>query len=348
MKNYFDHLFSFDKTIEQALVNLNTLPDIPILFIIDRDNKLIGSLTDGDVRRGLLKGAKLNSPVLEIIQKNPKFIYEYDYDIKEIIKLRDNHYKLIPILNSNKQIIKIICFKDIHSFLPIDVLIMAGGKGQRLMPLTKSIPKPLLYVGDKPIIEHNISRLESFGVDNFWISINYLGDKIINYFNTSKYDNIKLNFIKELEPLGTIGAASIVENFTHKYILITNSDILTNLDYENFFLDFINKDADFSVVTVPYEISIPYAVVETKNQNIISLKEKPNFTYYANAGIYLLKKEVIHFIPKNKFFNATDLIEVLINKNKKIISYNFLDYWLDIGKHEDFAKAQNDIKNIKF
>ena len=140
----------------------------------------------------------------------------------------------------------------------------------------------------------------------------------------------------------------MIKNFKNDNILLTNSDILTNLNYEHFFLDFISQDADLSVVTIPYSVDIPYAVIETLNNDIKSFKEKPTYTYYSNGGIYLMKKSVLKYLPEESFFNATDLMELLIEKGKKIISYPLSDYWLDIGKHEDYEKAQKDIKHIKF
>ena len=163
-----------------------------------------------------------------------------------------------------------------------------------------------------------------------------------------KNRNIKIDYVIEKNPLGTIGAVSKINNFKHDYILVTNSDILTNLNYENFFVDFIKKDADMSVVTIPYDVEIPYAVMETKDDDVLSFIEKPTYTYYSNGGIYLIKKNILDNIPKNKFFNSTDLMELLIKKNYKIISYPMRDYWLDIGKSSDYYKAKNDIKHIKF
>jgi NDP-sugar pyrophosphorylase family protein len=148
--------------------------------------------------------------------------------------------------------------------------------------------------------------------------------------------------------LGTIGAVSQISNFEHEYVLVMNSDLLTTIDYENFFLDFINQNADFAVLTIPYNVNIPYAVLETQNRNIKSLKEKPTFTYYSNGGIYLMKKKIIKHIPKDIFYNSTDLVELLISKKYKVISYPFSGYWLDVGKHEDFQRAQNDIKNLSY
>jgi len=225
---------------------------------------------------------------------------------------------------------------------------MAGGRGQRLQPLTDTVPKSLLKVGDKAIMEHNLDRLALFGIDDFWVSVKYLGEQIENHFGKGIEKNINIEYVWESEPLGTIGAVSQIKNFEHDYILVTNSDLLTNIDYEQFFLEFIKQDADLAVLTIPYQVSIPYAVLETNNGDVRSFKEKPTYTYYSNGGIYLMKKEMLKYIPQDTFFNATDLIEKLINNKLKVISFPFSGYWLDVGKHEDFEKAQIEIYNIKF
>ena len=163
---------------------------------------------------------------------------------------------------------------------------MAGGRGQRLQPLTNTVPKPLLKVGDKAIMEHNLDRLALFGIDDFWISVKYLGEQIENYFGSGNQKNVKIEYVWENEPLGTIGAVSQIQNFEHDYVLITNSDLLTNIDYEQFFLDFIKQKADLAVLTIPYQVNIPYAVLEMNNGTVKSFKEKPTYTYYSNGGIY--------------------------------------------------------------
>lgn len=216
------------------------------------------------------------------------------------------------------------------------------------MPLTQDTPKPLLRVGDKAIIEHNISRLAEFGIDDFWISINYLGELIEKEIGNGHNINIDIKYVNEEKPLGTIGAVSLIQNFNHDNILITNSDLLTNLDYESFFLDFLKNDADFSVATIPYNVSIPYAIIENNGNRILDFHEKPTYSYYANAGIYLMKKKLCSKIPNNAFYNATDLLQNLIKENFKVISYPLRGYWLDIGNHEDYKKAQDDLNYIKF
>ena len=347
MINYKNHLILTKTPIREALSQLTILGIDAIIFVIDKNEILLGSITDGDIRRGLINGISIDEPIDTIIRQTPKFIEKGNYDIKDIIKFREENYRIIPVLDHNKRVINIINFRNLYSYLPLDAVIMAGGRGQRLSPLTDTIPKPLLKVGDKSIIQHNIDRLTFFGIDDYWISLNYLGDMIKQQIGFGTEKNIKINYITEKKPLGTLGAISNINEFKHDHILVTNSDVLTNLDYEDFYLQFLNNNADMAVVTIPYEVKIPYAVLETKNSNILSLKEKPTYTYYSNAGIYLIKRTLLKFIPEGVFYNTTDLIETLIANNKKVFSYPMLGYWLDIGNPEDYLKANNDIKNLK-
>jgi len=279
MINYRSHLILTKTPIKEALTQLTSLGIDAILFVIDKDDKLIGSITDGDIRRGLINGISIDEPIDSIIRQAPKFIEKGNYDLNDIIKFREENYRIIPVLDHNNCVINIINFRHLYSYLPLDAVIMAGGRGQRLSPLTDTIPKPLLKVGDKSIIQHNIDRLSFFGIDDYWISINYLGDMIKHEVGSGNEKNININYITEKIPLGTLGAISNINEFKHDHILVTNSDVLTNLDYEDFYLQFLNNNADMAVVTIRYEVKIPYAVLETKNSSIISLKEKPTFTY---------------------------------------------------------------------
>ncbi len=343
---FHKHLLLTGSSIKEALQKLDVLAKDAIIFISDEHNKLIGSLTDGDVRRGLLKGFTIDDKVDDIIQPSPRFIRKGERNIDKVIEYRENNFRIIPILNKKDEVVNVINFRELKSYLPVDAVIMAGGRGERLRPLTDTTPKPLLKVGEKPILEHNIERLRLFGIDDFWITLRYLGKQVEDYFGNGNHENVNIEYVYEKEPLGTIGVVSNIDNFEHDYILVTNSDILTNLDYERFFLDFIKNDADFSVVTIPYQVSVPYAVLETSNGHIVDFKEKPTYTYYSNGGIYLMKKEVLNYIPKDTFYNTTDLMERLIKEKKKVVSYPFHGYWLDIGKHEDYAKAQKDIEHL--
>jgi dTDP-glucose pyrophosphorylase len=346
--NFKNHIIQTNSKVIIALKQLNDLGSDAILFVTSVSGELIGSLTDGDIRRGLLKGLTIENSVNEFIQENPKYISKDNYSIDDIINFKLNEFRIIPVLDGKKNIINIINFRLQKSYLPIDTILMAGGRGERLKPLTDTIPKPMLKIGDKPIIEHNIDNLIKYGIDDFHISIRYLGEQIENYFGNGNNKGVHIDYVTENMPLGTIGSARNVKKFKNNFVLVTNSDLLTDLNYEDFFMDFIHKQADISVITIPYSVSIPYAVLELQEGQVKSLKEKPTYTYYSNGGIYLMKKEVVDLIPEDTFFNATDFLELLISLNKKVISYNLTGYWLDIGQHEDFKKAQEDIKKIGF
>jgi NDP-sugar pyrophosphorylase family protein len=296
----------------------------------------------------LIKGFTIDSLINDIIQPNPRFITKGDNNLDKIIEYREGNFRIVPVVDENHKVVNVINFRHVRSYLPIDAVIMAGGRGQRLQPLTASVPKPLLKVGSKAIMEHNLDRLALYGIDDFWVSVRYLGEQIEDHFGNGHEKNVKIKYIWENDPLGTIGAVSKIKNFQHDYVLITNSDLLTNIDYEQFFLEFTRQEADFAVLTIPYQVNVPYAVLETIEGKVKSFKEKPTYTYYSNGGIYLMKKEMLKFIPEETFFNATDLMEELIKVNLKVISFPFSGYWLDIGKYEDFEKAHVDIQSIKF
>lgn len=348
MYNYKKHLINHLSSIKEALSMLNPLGNDATLFVTDESFKLIGSLTDGDIRRGFLRGLDLESNVIPFIQPNPKKITKENYTVEVVIQYREQGYKILPIVDIQNHIVGVINFQYQKSYLPIDAVVMAGGRGERLKPFTDTTPKPLLKVGPKPIIEYNIDQLAYYGVSNVWVSIRYLGDQIEAFLKDGDEKGILIKYIWENEPLGTIGALSGTELSGHDYVLVMNSDILTNVNLEDFFLDFIKKNAMISVVTIPYSVKIPYAIFETNQDTIISLKEKPEYNYYANGGMYLMKKTCLSMIPKGEIYNATDLIEQVIQNGDKVVFYPMRGYWLDIGKPKDFEKANEDISHISF
>ncbi|MES2808160.1 MAG: nucleotidyltransferase family protein, partial [Bacteroidota bacterium] len=335
-------------TIKQSLITLNDLGMDAIVFVVADDDSLVGSVTDGDVRRGLIKGLTIDDSIMAILQPNPRYIRKGEGNIEKVIEYRDGNFRIIPVLDKENRVVNVINFREIKSYLPVDAIIMAGGRGQRLEPLTNDTPKSLLKVGNKAIMEHNVDRLLSYGIDDFWFSVKYLGEQIEAYFGNGNEKNINIKYVWEHEPKGTIGAVSKIEDLEHEYILVMNADLLTNIDYENFFLEFIRQDADMAIATIPYQVNIPYAVLNTEDGVIMGFKEKPTYTYYSNGGIYLLKKSALRYIPKDTFFDATDLMDKLIEAKLKVVSYPLADYWLDIGKHDDYKKAQEDIKKLKF
>ena len=257
-----------------------------------------------------------------------------------------NKFGIIPIVDDEHQIIDLINFRFKQNELPVFSVIMAGGKGERLKPLTLNTPKPLLQIGSKPILKYNLELLQRFGVKNCCLSINYLGEQLEIFANENSNSELAISTIKENEPLGTIGSLSLIDNFHNDYLLVSNSDLLSNVNLEDFFIDFVDQHADLSVLSIPYSINVPYAILSTENDTVKGLSEKPTYTYFANGGMYLFKKEMIKLIPKNTFFTAVDFIEELLRQNKKVITYVHNGYWLDIGQHEDYKRANEDIKHL--
>jgi dTDP-glucose pyrophosphorylase len=348
MIHYSKHLIPRESLIKVALAQLNELAADAILFVVDEQQRLLASLTDGDVRRGFLRGLTFDSKVLEFTQINPKYLVRGEYTIDQVVEYRKKNFRIIPIVDRDKRVVNVLNFRFKKSYLPVDAVIMAGVRGERLRPLTDTTPKPMLPLGDKPIMQHNLDRLISYGVDDIWISVRYLGDQIKNFLGGGDQLGVNIGYVHEENPLGTIGAVRQITDFSNDYILVANSDLITNLDYEEFFIDFVQKDAALSVLTIPYTVNIPYAVLETSNGHVVSFKEKPNYTYYSNGGIYLIKKEILHRIPRDTFYNATDLMEQLLLAKEKVISYPMYGYWLDVGKPEDYKRAQEDLSHIKF
>ena len=335
------------ESIREALVSLNQITsDTQSLLVVDENQKLVGTLTDGDIRRGLISGIELTDPVSAIMHKDFKYILESEFDVARLKVFRDKRVLFIPILDAERHIVDVINLKKYKSYLPIDVVLMAGGKGERLRPLTENTPKPLLKVGKKCIIDHNVDRLMAYGINHVNVTVNYLGEQLEEHYAEPK-NGVQVRTFREPKYLGTIGSIKFVDTFYNDTILVMNSDLFTNIDYEDFFLHFKLHNAEMSVAAVPYDVSIPYGILELEGRNIKGLLEKPKYNYYVNAGIYLIQKSVLSEIPENEFFNATDLIEKLIVKGKSVIRYPLDGTWIDIGQYSELEKAKNLVKHMK-
>ena len=236
MKNWEKYIIRDTTTIRQALTVINELGDNnSVLFVTDAEGVLKGTITDGDIRRGLIANAQLEQDIITIANKRFHKIENGGIDPAYINKCKEAGVKSLPSIDNAGKILSVINLTDLRTVLPLHAIIMAGGRGERLLPLTKNTPKPMLKVGDKPIIEHNIDRLINFGVENFYISIRYLGEQIENYFHDGNDKNVHISYIKEKEPLGTIGALSLIKEIVYDHVLVMNADLLTNLDYEDMF-----------------------------------------------------------------------------------------------------------------
>ena len=252
----------------------------------------------------------------------------------------------IPILDEQNHVVDVVNLQKFKSKLPIDAVLMAGGKGERLRPLTEKTPKPLLEVGGKCIIDHNVDRLISYGVQHVNVTVNYLGEQLEEHFATP-HDGVRVRTFHEPKFLGTIGSIKFVDTFYNDTVLVMNSDLFTNIDYEDFFLHFQMHDAEMSVAAVPYNISIELGILDLDGRNIKGLIEKPKYNYYANAGIYLVKKHALAEIPEDTFFHATHLVEKLITQGKKVIRYPLNGTWIDIGTPQEYERAKELVKHLK-
>ncbi len=345
MKDITRYILPDTATIKDALVALNNLSsDIQTLFVVNENEQLIGTLTDGDVRRGLIGGVNITDNIQKIIFTKFRFIFEGHKDVAVIQEFRKKNIELLPCLNEEMQIVKVYNLKKTKSILPIDAVLMAGGKGERLKPLTEKTPKPLLKVGEKAIIDYNVEALISYGVENIHVTTNYLAEQLETHFE-NPIQNVEVKCVREPRYLGTIASLKFIESFDNDTVLVMNSDLFTNINYEDFYLHFMKNNADMSVAAVPYSISIPYGIFELEGREIRGITEKPVNNYYANAGIYLIKKTLLDLIPRDTFFDATDFIELLISNGHKVIRFPLLGYWIDIGKHEDYRKAQDFVKH---
>lgn len=347
MKN---HLINQNVSLIEALAQINAVaPEPLVLFVMDDERRMVGTLTDGDSRRALIAGASVNDKVEKIMHRDFNYMKVEDVDdVKEIKRQRDLKMRLVPVLDAGNHIVEIINLEKYNSRLPIDAVLMAGGKGERLRPLTLETPKPLLKVGDKCIIDHNIDRLISYGVKNISVTVNYLKEQIEEHFVEPRGE-VKVQTVREPKFLGTIGSIKFVENFYNDTVLVMNSDLFTNINYEDFYLHFKEHNADMSVAAVPYSVQVPYGIFKIEDRrNITGLVEKPTYDYYANAGIYLIKKTALDLIPEDTFFNATDLIEALIAAGKKVIRFPLNGTWIDIGNPQEYKRANELVKHMHF
>lgn len=342
-----ENIITYSATVLDALVQLEaTKNGLFTLFVLDEEEHLIGTVTDGDIRRYQISGGRIEDDITKAMNRTFKFIRQGENNLlSHLHDLRDLGVWVIPVLSEKGKVLDIFNLKTHRSLLPIDAVLMAGGKGERLRPLTEKTPKPLVKVGDKCIIDYNIDRLIEFGVKHLNVTVNYLGEQIEEHFSEPR-NNVQVRTFREPKFLGTIGSIKFVDTFYNDTILVMNSDLFTDIDFEDFYLHFREHDAEMSVAAVPYNVSIPFGILDLDGRNIKGLIEKPKYNYYANAGIYLIKKSALAEIPEETFFNATDLIEKLIAQNKKVIRYPLNGTWIDIGQHADLAKAQDLVKHL--
>ncbi|WP_169084609.1 nucleotidyltransferase family protein [Paenibacillus sp. PL91] len=309
--------------------------------VVDGNKFLLGTVTDGDIRRGLLKGLSLEIPIKEVMNKYPvyeKFGKKPQYYAELMKKLK---VKQLPIVNEENQIQNVLFADNVAQGLQKanTVILMAGGLGTRLRPLTDHVPKPMLKVGDKPILEMIINSFKDFGFSNFILSVNYKKDMIKDYFQDGKHLDVNVSYIEETMRLGTAGALSLIIEKPDQPFFVMNGDLLTKVNYEQL-LNFHNETNSIATMCVrEYEYQIPYGVLETENHRLLSIEEKPIHKSFVNAGIYVLSPDVLKSVPQNEFYDMPDLFKKLMKQQQEVSAFPLREYWLDIGRMDDYEKA---------
>ena len=335
------YIISENATLLDALQQLNRLSGKQmVLLVTNRKNVMVGTLTDGDVRRALIAGVSLDDAVKIAMHTDFKAIKGDDIDVKMMRKCRMMGVGILPHLNDDGSIKEIYDLTITKAKLPLSAILMAGGKGERLRPLTLTTPKPLLEIGGKAIIDYNIEALASVGIKDITVTTRYLAEQIHKHFAQS-VAGVAVKCVEETLPLGTIGAASLVSRNDEGDTLVMNSDLLTTISFEEMYMRHVEEGADVTIAAIPYVVSVPFAILTTDGAQVKGIEEKPTYSYYANAGIYIFSNQLLNTLPNDARTDATDLIEQALNANKKVVYYPINGTWIDIGSPNDFKQAQD-------
>ena len=316
--------------------------DAYIALVVDDEEKLIGTITDGDIRRGLLKGENIDSKVSEIMNKKFSSVSENDLSNKKIEEIFKKGITQIPLLDSEGRVKELLQKEDIFVRCKTnvnDVVIMAGGKGMRLRPQTENCPKPMIQINGKPMLEIILEKCIHFGFKNFYFSVNYLKDQIIDYFGDGKKWGIQINYIFEEMPLGTAGSLNLLPKEIKNPILVINGDIITNLNLR-LFTEFHDKNnSEMTIAAKNETYTLPYGVIHTTGIELEKIVEKPTQNFLVSAGIYIISKKILNLISLKSFCDMPTLISIAKDHNLKITTFPIHEYWLDVGRPESLKIA---------
>ncbi len=342
--NWKNNLLDEKTKIKDAIKVLNKSKSK--IVIVTENSKLLGTITNGDIRRNLIRGYNKEDSIIHIVNKNPLFVTTKSTK-KNITNLMiRNKINSIPILNKLKNIVGLYIYSHPKNIIKNDViiLIMAGGKGKRLLPLTKKIPKPMLKISGKPMAERLILKASKEGFKNFTFSVNYLSDKIIDYFKDGKKWNVKIDYIDEKKPLGTAGSIAFLENTKFKQIIVINCDVVTKLSLRDFVNFHSNHKQIATVASIIHETKNQFGIIKTKGSRLVEMVEKPLQKNYVNAGIYAFNKKIMKYIKKNEKTEMNNIFKKLIKNGNKIIVYPLHEPWTDIGVHKELKRIKKKFK----
>lgn len=347
MKSVFaenkESLFLAELPINDAVRALDESP-IKFLIIINKNGELVGTVTDGDIRRGILKGIPLQSAVSQVMNGSPIVAQEKESPKKYFRALRKIPSSLLPVVNEKKQVIDLLLI-DSESSSGIKenpVLILAGGLGTRLGDLTKQTPKSLLPIGDTPIIEMAIQNLVRYGFQRFFISVNYKADMIRESLGNGDRLKCEIQYLQEEDRLGTAGPLSLLDGKVNQPFLVMNGDIVTKIDFDSLFQFHAEHKEMATMCVKEYDMQVPFGVVQLDDNRVTDINEKPVHKFFVSAGINVMNPEAIALVPKKTYFDMPTLFDLILKKNKGVRAFPIMEYWLDVGRHTDLEKAQTD------
>lgn len=347
MKSWKDVIITPQTPIVTTLRMIDSTA-LQIALIVDERGAFAGTVTDGDIRRGILKGCSLDDPVEKVMNCRPTVakINDSRETILAIMKIK--HLRHIPVLDDDGAIIDLQIIDDLIQAQEYTnpVLLMAGGLGSRLHPLTQQCPKPLLKVGNKPILETILESFIEYGYRRFYISVNYMGEMVQNYFRDGSKWGVKIQYIREAQRMGTAGALSLIGEQIKEPILVMNGDLLTKVNFQQL-LDFhISQRVQATMCVREYEMQVPFGVVTIENDRLRAIQEKPMQKYFINAGIYVLEPEAVSLITRDAYFDMTQLYDKMLSFNCDIAVFPIREYWIDIGRMTDFERANGEFQQI--
>jgi dTDP-glucose pyrophosphorylase/CBS domain-containing protein len=325
-----------------------------IALVVDQEGRLIDTITDGDIRRAILAGHDLNESVQALRKRRNDSPYPEPVTAMLgtepavlLSLMQEKKVRQLPLLDHEGRVISVVTLRELlqNDSLPLQAVVMAGGYGMRLRPLTEDMPKTMLKVGDRPLLESIISQLRHSGIKRVHLSTNYKKDIIADHFKDGKDFGVEIHYVQEEQPLGTAGSLGLL-GLSKEPILVINGDILTQLDFRAMLEFHIDHDADMTIAVSLYEYRIPYGVINSKGIEITAVSEKPVIRHFINAGIYLLKPEACRYVPNGHSCDMPELIAKLISKGGHVISFPIREYWRDIGSIADYEKAQNEYHKI--
>lgn len=336
------HIIEHTRPLHEALGALNALSGTGTMTLfVTGGRRLLGSLTDGDVRRALLAGIGLDAPVRDAMHTPARAVPAPAASPDNVLHykmLRQKGITIVPVVDNDGNIVDMVDLRATRTRLPLSAILMAGGKGERLRPMTLTTPKPLLKIEGKAIIDYNIEALAECGVSDITVTTRYLAEQIHEHFRLP-VAGVQVKCVTEDKPLGTIGSAALVRVEGDGNTLVMNSDLLTTVSFEEMYLRHIREDADITVAVIPYQVSVPFAIITTDGSQITGIEEKPAYSYFANAGIYIFANRLLRSLPTDRRTDATDLIADTIAAGGKVVYSPVNGTWLDVGSPADFEQA---------